>query len=87
MSPCATLFYKTVCALSEDSDPHSLVRVSVGSQGFKTSPIEQYSRTGVYRGIHYFLISAKKHRLWVLVRTASLRRSNEYPQSMFWAET
>ena len=31
-----------------------------------------------------FLISAKKHRLWILVRTASARRSNEYPQSMFW---
>ena len=26
-----------------------------------------------------FLISAQKHRLWVLV-------TNEYPQSMFWAE-
>ena len=48
--------------------------------------------TGVYI---IFLISAKKHRLWVLVRTASCidcgysleppRRggSNEYPQSMF----
>ena len=35
--------------------------------------------TGVYI---IFLISAQKHRLWVLVRTAS----NEYPQSMFWAE-
>ena len=36
-----------------------------------------YSKTGVYRGgggIHYFLIFALKHRLWVLVRTASLRR-------------
>ena len=45
--------------------------------------------TGVYI---IFLISAQKHRLWVLVRTASTleppRRggSNEYPQSMFWAE-
>ena len=29
-----------------------------------------YSKTGVYRGIDYFLISAQKHRLWVLVRTA-----------------
>ena len=28
------------------------------------------SKTGVYRGIQYF-ISAQKHRLWVLVRTAS----------------
>ena len=38
--------------------------------------------TGVYI---IFLISAQKHRLLILVRT---RRggSNEYPQSMFWAE-
>ena len=33
-----------------------------------------YSKTGVYRGDHSFLIFALKHRLWVLVRTASLRR-------------
>ena len=26
-----------------------------------------YSKTGVYRGIHFFLIFALKHRLWVLV--------------------
>ena len=39
--------------------------------------------TGVYI---IFLISAKKHRLWVLVRTASPRQYNEYPQSMFLAE-
>ena len=25
-----------------------------------------YSKTGVYRGIHYFLIFALKHILWVL---------------------
>ena len=31
-----------------------------------------YSKTGVYRGIYYFLIFAPKQRLWVLVRTASL---------------
>ena len=27
-----------------------------------------YSKTGVYRGIHYFLIFALKQRLWVLVQ-------------------
>ena len=32
-----------------------------------------YSKTGVYRGLHYFLILALKHILWVLVRAASLR--------------
>ena len=34
-----------------------------------------YSKTEVYRGnTLFFLISAQKHRLWVLVRTASPRR-------------
>ena len=39
--------------------------------------------TGVYIILH---ISAQKYRLLVLVRTASWSGSNEYPQSMFWAE-
>ena len=39
--------------------------------------------TGVYIT---FLISAQKHTLWVLIRTVSQGSSNEYPQSMFWAE-
>ena len=30
--------------------------------------------------------TAQKHRFWVLVRTASPRRSKEYQQSIFWAE-
>ena len=34
----------------------------------------EYSKTGFYMGMHYFLIFAPKHRLWVLVITASLRR-------------
>ena len=32
-----------------------------------------YSKTGVCRGIPIFLIFDPKHRLWVLVRTASAR--------------
>ena len=36
--------------------------------------------TGVYI---IFLFSTQKHRLWVLVRTASRGSSNMYPQSMF----
>ena len=39
--------------------------------------------TRVYMNFH---ISAEKHRLWVLVRTASPMRSIKYPQSMFRAE-
>ena len=34
-----------------------------------------YSKTGVYRGIHYFSYFCSKHRLWVLVRTASVLTS------------
>ena len=38
-----------------------------------------FSKTGVYRGIHYFLIFALKHILWVLVRGGS----NVYPEARF----
>ena len=31
------------------------------------TPNFYFSKTEVYRGIHYFLIFALKHRLWVLV--------------------
>ena len=43
-------------------------------------------KTGVCWGIPIFHIFAPKHRVWVIVRTASARRrgdSNVYPQSMF----
>ena len=39
--------------------------------------------TGVYIS---FLISAQKHRLWYLLEPPRRGGSNEYPQSMFWAE-
>ena len=44
-----------------------------------------YNKTRVYSGIQFSLILDPRHRLWVLVRTASPRRgsTNEYPQSMF----
>ena len=38
-----------------------------------------YSKTGVYRGILFFLIFALKHRLCVHVRTASLRQFKRVP--------
>ena len=38
-----------------------------------------YSKTGVYRGELVFLIFALKHRLWVLVRTASVLRFFRIP--------
>ena len=31
-----------------------------------TPLLNAYSKTGFYRGMHYFLIFALKHRLWVL---------------------
>ena len=39
--------------------------------------------TGVYI---IFLISAQKHRLWYSLEPPRRGGSNEYPQSMFWAE-
>ena len=39
--------------------------------------------TGVYI---IFLISAQKYRLWVSLEPPPRGGSNEYPQSMFWAE-
>ena len=39
--------------------------------------------TGVYI---IFLISAQKHRLWYSLELPHWGSSNEYPQSMFWAE-
>ena len=39
--------------------------------------------TGVYI---IFLISAQKHRLWYSLEPPLRGGSNEYPQSMFWAE-
>ena len=38
-------------------------------------------KVGFTRVYIFFLISAQKHRLWILVRTAS----NEYPQSMLFS--
>ena len=38
-----------------------------------------YSKTGIRRCIPIFLIFALKHRLWVLVRTASTRRFYRVP--------
>ena len=39
-----------------------------------------WGKSGVCWGVHYFLISALKHRLWVLVRTdTSLRRFERVP--------
>ena len=38
-----------------------------------------YIKTGVYMGTHYFLIFAIKHRLFGLLRTASVRRFLRVP--------
>ena len=36
---------------------------------FDTLKPHLYSKTGVYRGIHYFSYFCSKYRVWVLVRT------------------
>ena len=41
-----------------------------------------YSKVGVYRGIHIFLIFVLKHRWWVLVRIASLRCREEIASAL-----
>ena len=43
-----------------------------------------YSKPGVYRDLHYFLIFAQKHILWVLVRIVSLRRLTCTHNICFW---
>ena len=35
-------------------------------------------KLGFYRGIHYFLIFALKHRLWVLIRTCTHNQCFEH---------
>ena len=45
-----------------------------------------YSKTGVYRGIHSFSYFCWKHRLCNSLEPPRRGGSNEYPQSMFWAE-
>ena len=47
-----------------------------------------YSKTGIYRGIHYiiFHISAQNIDCGYSLEPPRRGVSNEYPQSMFWAE-
>ena len=45
-----------------------------------------YSKTGVCRGVHYFCYFCSKYRLWYSLEPPRWGGSNEYPQSMFWAE-
>ena len=45
-----------------------------------------YSTTGVYRGKHYFSYSAQNIDCGYLLEPPCRVGSNEYPQSMFWAE-
>ena len=45
-----------------------------------------YNKTGVYRGIHYFLFLLKNIDCGYPLEPPRRGGSNEYPQSMFWAE-
>ena len=53
----------------------------IGLSGERSLPfgLLVYSKTGVYRGIQYFLSFALKLRSWVLVRTASTSRFSSVP--------
>ena len=45
-----------------------------------------YSKTGFYRVYIIFLIFAQKHWVWYSLEPLRRGGSNEFPQSMFWAE-
>ena len=72
--------YLSTCALGKNSDQpahlHSLTRIITKTCLYNFDPFKPHfyivkpGFTGVYTS---FLISAQKHRLWVLIRTASLR--------------
>ena len=51
--------------------PAAIIRITLPVCFIPYTPL-LYSKTGVRRGIYYFLIFALKHILWVLVRTASI---------------
>ena len=90
-SICGQRRPRSACASAQsDKDIHCPLAVSLDTIITKTylynsDPLKpnfyivKLGFTGVYI---IFLISAQKHRLWVLVRTAS----NEYLQSMFWTK-
>ena len=51
------------------------------------TPLFLYNKTGVYRGIHYFyLFLLKNIDCGYSLEPPHRGGSNEYPQSMFWAE-
>ena len=54
--------------------PNALIRITCSCNEHPLTPhvyIVKLGFTWVYRGIHFFLNFALKHRSWVLVRTAS----------------
>ena len=62
-------------SISYENNLHCIMITSRNQLRVMKTPLHPtFSKTGVYRGMHYFLIFALKHRLWVLVRTTSLRR-------------
>ena len=50
------------------------IRITCPCDLYPLTPHFYIKKTWAYRGMHYFLNFALKHGLWVLVRTASLRR-------------
>ena len=67
------------CGLTSQSTNFSHIQMEIHQENMSVKCIPPhtphlYSKTGVRRGIPIFLNFAPKHRLWVLVRTASPRR-------------
>ena len=62
-------------AVGSDLGPNCLQSLSAHQDNMSVCSIPPYTpllygKNGVYRVLHYFLIFALKHILWVLVRTA-----------------
>ena len=66
--------HTNVVRLSDDNRATVLRQIFIRKTAPPQTPLSFYSKPGVRRGIPIFLIFAPKHRLWVLVRTASPRR-------------
>ena len=75
---CIIVILKCMMVYSEDfRDPKCKKSIITKTCLCNVYPLEPHfyiAKLGVCRGIPIFLIFAPKHRLWVLVRTASSRR-------------
>ena len=71
---CAKYSEDSVYCFCIDVAIDDLIMITCPCNVYPLTPHLYIVKTGVYRDIFYFLIFALKHRLWVLVRTASVGR-------------